>query len=428
MKDNDILQYVEQVHNDRKIDKEDIFRCLEEALAHADSTAARPGERDEAPLQVYIDRSTGEISAFRDSLPLSQADLRGRVGATISGQVLKQKIREAEHKMIYDKFLPFKGQIVVGEARRREHNVEIVALDSIDAILPGAERIPKETFRPGQPVTALVWNVEMKPKGVKVVLSRSRKQFVQRLCELQIPEIKDGTIEIKGIEREPGKRTKVAVASHDSRIDVVGACVGQRGARSRAITDELGGSERIDFVVWDDDPRELIRNALKPADIRDREDVMLCHKLGRAIVLVDAPSMEQRAPGQRVADQRSLAIGRGGQNVRLACRISGWDIDVMTRDELEKVLDEATSTFMKIDGITREIADALVSEGFFSVDDLSIIEPDDFVQISGLDMDAVNAIVERADELVAENEERERLERLAKDEERRAKERNSDEL
>ncbi len=215
---------------------------------------------------------------------------------------------------------------------------------------------------------------------VKIILSRIRPQLVQRLFEQEIPEIAEGVIEIKAMAREPGYRSKVAVASADQRVDCVGACVGVRGNRIKNIVDELAG-ERIDIVRWNDDLQVLIPNALQPAEV---EDVILCQMLGRAIVLVRE-------------DQLSLAIGRRGQNVRLGSKLCGWDIEIMTQEELGEQIDRAVAGFAALDGLEEELAVKLVEQGFMSYDDLSVIEPDALMEMGALTQEQVDHIVEQAE-------------------------------
>ena len=215
---------------------------------------------------------------------------------------------------------------------------------------------------------------------MKVILSRTKPQLVQRLFEQEIPEISEGVIEMRSTAREPGYRTKVAVSSMDQRVDCVGACVGVRGNRIKNIVDELAG-ERIDIVRWSDDMQVLIPNALQPAEV---EEVILCQMLGRAIVLVRE-------------DQLSLAIGKRGQNVRLASKLCGWDIEIMTRDELDDQIERAVAGFSALEGIESELAEKLVGEGFLSYDDLSVIEPDSLMEMGGLYAEQVQVIVEQAE-------------------------------
>ncbi|MEI7862255.1 MAG: transcription termination/antitermination protein NusA, partial [Planctomycetota bacterium] len=219
---------------------------------------------------------------------------------------------------------------------------------------------------------------------VKIILSRIRPQLVQRLFEQEIPEIADGIIEIRAISREPGYRSKVAVISSDNRVDCVGACVGVRGNRIKNIVEELGG-ERIDIVRWSEDLQVLVPNALQPAEV---DEVILCQMLGRGIVLVRE-------------DQLSLAIGRRGQNVRLASKLCGWDIEIMTREELDQQIERAVSGFSSIEGLDESLAEKLVGEGFLSYDDLSVMEPTDLVEMGGLSLEAVDLIVLEAERRAA---------------------------
>ena len=232
-------------------------------------------------------------------------------------------------------------------------------LTNVEAILPRGEQIPGETHHVNERVRTTVFEVRKSGSRVKVILSRARPHLVQRLFEQEIPEIADGVIQIRAMAREPGYRSKVAVSSSDPRVDCVGACVGVRGNRIKNIVDELAG-ERIDIVRWDENLEVLIPNALQPAEV---EQVILCKMLGRGIVLVRE-------------DQLSLAIGRRGQNVRLASKLSGWDIEIMTQEELAQAIERAVDGFSSLTGVEEELANRLVEEGFLSYDDLSIIEPD----------------------------------------------------
>jgi N utilization substance protein A len=247
----------------------------------------------------------------------------------------------------------------------------------------------------------------VKPQGsrVKVVLARCHPNLVQRLFEQEIPEIAEGVISINRLAREPGYRSKVAVSSIDQRVDCVGACVGVRGNRIKNIVDELAG-ERIDIVRWNEDPMTLIPNALQPAEV---DQVLLCSMLGRAIVLVRE-------------DQLSLAIGRRGQNVRLASKLCGWDIEIMTPEELEQQIDRAVAGYMSLEGMTEELAQRLVEQGYLSYDDLSVIEPDALMEMGGLTEEQVQVIVDQAEELalaqeaVAAEEKRRKREEMMKEE------------
>ncbi|MBW8884442.1 MAG: transcription termination factor NusA, partial [Planctomycetia bacterium] len=285
-----------------------------------------------------------------------------------------------------------------GVVTRNEGPATIVSFDGIESILPRSEQIPGETHHPNERVRAVIFEVKPQGSRVKVVLSRTRPQLVQRLFEQEIPEIADGVITIQAIAREPGHRSKVAVSSSDQRVDCVGACVGVRGNRIKNIVDELAG-ERIDIVRYNEDAETLIRAALQPAEV---DQVLLCDMIGRAIVLVRE-------------DQLSLAIGRKGQNVRLASKLCGWDIEIMTNEELEQQIERAVGGFMQIDGMNEELAQRLVEQGYLSYDDLSVIEPDALMEMGSMTEEQVNHIVEQADTLAQQ------AEKAADDERRRKK-------
>ena len=291
-----------------------------------------------------------------------------------------QKIREAERDHLYNEYVEQIGQLVTGTIQRYEGGAATVSLQNVEAILPRGEQIPGESHHANERVRATVYEVRKTGSRVKVILSRTKPQLVQRLFEQEIPEIAEGVIEVRSIAREPGYRTKVAVSSMDQRVDCVGACVGVRGNRIKNIVDELSG-ERIDIVRWSDDRQVLIPNALQPAEV---EEVILCQMLGRAIVLVRE-------------DQLSLAIGKRGQNVRLASKLCGWDIEIMTRDELDEQIERAVLGFSSLQGVESELAEKLVGEGFLSYDDLSIIEPDALMEMGGLSEEQAQLIVAQAE-------------------------------
>jgi len=315
-----------------------------------------------------------------------------RIGAQTAKQEMIQKIREAERDSLYDKYEELKGQLMTGQIQRYEGGAATVSLPDVEAILPRGEQIPGETHHANERVRATVYEVNKRGSRVKVILSRTKPQLVQRLFEQEIPEIAEGVIEIRAVAREPGYRTKVAVASTDQRVDCVGACVGVRGNRIKNIVDELAG-ERIDIVRYNDDMQILIPNSLQPADV---DEVILCQMLGRAIVLVRE-------------DQLSLAIGRRGQNVRLGSKLCGWDIEIMTRDELDDQIEQAVVGYSELEGVADELAERLVGEGFLTYDDLSVIEPDILMEMGGLTTEQADAIVEQA-EIKAEEAERAALE------------------
>lgn len=378
MKPSDLLRIVDSMHRDKNIEKEVVFRAIEAALV----TAARKHYGEEASIVFQIDREKGEIAGNCDGTNLEYEEVVGRIGAQTAKQVIIQKLREAERDALIEEFQAQMNELVSGVVQRNEGGVTTVALGPVEAILPRSEQIPKESFHPNQRIEAIVTDVRAQGSRVKVVLSRTRPKLVQRLFEQEIPEIAEGVIKINAVSREPGHRSKVAVSSDDQQVDCVGACVGVRGSRIRTIKEELGG-EQIDIVRWDTDPQTLISNALKPAEV---EEVILCQMLGRAIVLVKE-------------DHLSLAIGKRGQNVRLASKLVGWDIEIMTQEELEKQIEKAVAGFCQIEGITEDLANQLVGEGYLSYGDLSVIEPDDLMAMGELTEDQVDNIVTTAEEM-----------------------------
>jgi N utilization substance protein A len=394
MNTTEILRIVDAIHREKNIDKEIVFQAIEAALI----SAAKKQYGEEQDVVVNIDRAGGTISGTHNGIPLESTEIQGlgRIVAQTAKQVIIQKVREAERDALFDEYDKEKGQLITGVVQRYEGGAATVALPNCEAILPRSEQIPGETHHANERVRATICEVKKAGSRVKVILSRTRPALVGRLFEQEIPEIADGVIEIKAMAREPGYRTKVAVSSTDQRVDCVGACVGVRGNRIKNIVDELAG-ERIDIVRWSDDMQVLIPNALQPAEV---EEVILCSMLGRAIVLVRE-------------DQLSLAIGRRGQNVRLASKLCGWDIEIMTREELDEQIERAVGGFSSLEGVDENLAEKLVGEGFLSYDDLSVIEPDDLMEMGGLTIEQVDKIVAQAEIKAAEaeaaaNEERRR--------------------
>ena len=395
-----LIDLVDTIHRDRRIDKEIIFSGIEAGIVAAVRKRAvdfRTGV-EEPVVEVHIDRKSGEITGTRDGVALAPAEIDGRIIAQSAKQVISHKINEAVCDALYEEYRPKIDQLISGEVVKNDRGTTIIALpqpggggmrgekDKIEAILPRGEKIPGEMYHLKTMVRALVVDVKKDTTRVKVIVSRTRPLLVQRLFEQEIPDIADGIVEIKGVAREPGHRTKIAVYSSDQRVDCVGACIGVRGSRIKNITEEL--NERIDVVPWDPDMQIYIPNALKPAEV---EEVILCTMLGRAVVLVRQ-------------EDRSLAIGRKGQNVRLASKLCGWDIEIMTRDELEGMLEKALAGYAEIDGINSELADRLVGEGFLSFDDLSIIEPIDLMQMGDLTQEQAEAIIAQVEERAEEEE------------------------
>ncbi len=382
MNPQDILRYVDSMHREKNIDQEIVFSAIEAAL----QTAAKRQYGEESDIVVQLDRQNGQIKAFLAGEPLGD-DQIGRIGAQTAKQVIIQKVKEAERDALMIEYRDQIGQIVNGVIGRADGGVATVQLGNVEAILPRSEQIPGETLHANERVRAVVYEVRATGNRIRVVLSRTRPQFVQRLFEQEIPELSEGVISIDSISREPGYRSKVAVSSVDSQVDPIAVCVGYRGSRIKAVREELAG-EHIDVVRYSEDPEVLIPNALQPATV---EQVLLCDLIGRAIVLVQE-------------DQLSLAIGRRGQNVRLASKLCGWDIEIMTGGELEEQIERAVAGFSTIEGVTAEIAQSLVEQGYLSYDDLSVIEPDALMEMGGLTAEEVDRIVEQAELRAAEAE------------------------
>jgi transcription termination/antitermination protein NusA len=366
----DVLRIVDLMHREKNIPKEVIFEGIQAALQMA--TEKHYG--DEEGIAVTIDRDSGEIKAQRGEQVI-EPEVLGRIAAQSAKQVMIQKIREAECNALYDEYVGMKGDLVHGTVQRFEGGAATISLGKSEAILPRGEQIPGETHHVGERVKAVILEVRKVGHRVKIILSRTHPDFVRRLFENEIPEIADRTIEIKALAREAGYRSKIAVSSIDLKVDCVGACVGVRGSRIKNIVDELGG-ERIDIVRWNDSLQVMIPNALQPAQI---EEVFLYPRLGRAIVLVKE-------------DQLSLAIGRRGQNVRLASKLVGWDIEIMTHDEL---------------------VESFIEEGFLSYDDLTFLEPAQLAELAGVSEEQATEIVAFAEEAAEQVEEESRLAREA---------------
>jgi transcription termination/antitermination protein NusA len=399
-----LLRVVEDMHREKNIPKDIIFNGIEAALQHA---AMRSATEEEEVL-VHIDRTSGEIIAQKGDRPIDP-ELLGRIAAQAAKQLMIQKIREAESEGVFSEFQARKGELVTGTIQRLDQGTAIVTLgkdgksagSTIEALLPRSEQIPGESHHVNERVKAVVMDVRRQGHRVKIVLSRCHPDFVKALFEQEIPEIADRTIEIKAVSREAGYRSKVAVSSIDSKVDCVGACVGVRGSRIKNVIDEING-ERIDIVRWNDSMQIMIPNALQPAEI---SEVMLYPRLGRAIVLV-------------TDDQLSLAIGRRGQNVRLASKLVGWDIEIMTHEELGEGIERAERWFSKIPGSPPEFAETLITEGFLSYTDLTFLAAEQLVDLlaaSGIEIseeDADNLIL-YAEDMVEQGIEEEEEEAAA---------------
>src|SRR3954462_10364479 len=316
MPNPELIRIVDGIARDKNIDRDQVYTDIEQAVAsglrkHFDT-------EDTTEFAVTLDRHTGDITAARSGVPLD-IKMVGRIGAQTVKQVMIQLIRQDERGAIYEEYKERVGQITTGTIARFEGGTMIVTLNrNVEGIMPRSEQIPGETHEPGERIQALILEVRDTPSAVKIILSRSHPELIKRLFEREVPEVGERTIEIKALAREAGHRTKIAVSSIDSKVDAVGACVGVRGGRIKNIVEELGG-EKIDIVRWNESSQILIGNALKPAEVTE---VALCFELGRATVVVND-------------DQLSLAIGKRGQNVRLAARLTGWDVDIITPPEFQ---------------------------------------------------------------------------------------------
>lgn len=402
-----ILSYMER---ERGIDREVLIQAVEYAL----QSAARRSIDQRGDVRIHIDRKTCDIKALKDltvvegssagedeitldkarriqpdaevgevvEMEVTPKDF-GRIAAQTAKQAIIQRIRQAERDAVFDEYKDRVGDIVSGSVRQFNRSDIIIDLGRAEAVIPANERVPTEEYQIGDRVRAYVMNVQSNPGGPSVILSRSHPDFVRTLFRLEVSEIADGIVEIKGIAREPGYRTKLAVSSNDAKVDPVGACVGMRGMRVKNIVRELAG-EKIDIVRWSEDIKTYVTNALSPA------------KLAKVWVDEDVPNLVHVIAD---ADQLSLAIGKRGQNVRLTAKLLGMKIDIQ-KDESEISFEEkvaaAVGNLAAIDGISREDAETLVKSGFLTVEGILAVEPTDLEEMAGFDADAARAIHEAA--------------------------------
>jgi N utilization substance protein A len=387
----DLLRAVDYLYREKAVNKEVIFLNIEKAVR----LAIHKQFEDEEGIEVNVDRGSGTISAKKGERVLEPDEL-GRIAAQAAKQFIIQGIREEESNAVFSEYLAKKGDLVLGTIQRFEGGAAIVSLGKTEALLPRGEQIPGETHHVGERVKAVILEVRKNGHRVRIILSRTSPEFVRQLFLTEIPEIQDRTIEIKAVAREAGYRSKVAVSSIDMKVDCVGACVGVRGSRIKNIVDELGG-ERIDIVRWNDSLQVLIPYALQPAQV---EEVFLYPRLGRAIVLVKE-------------DQLSLAIGRRGQNVRLASKLVGWDIEIMTHDELNEGIERAEGWFRQVPGVTDEMVEAFIEEGFLSYDDLTFVETYELAELAGVSEEVAEEMIAFAEEASERVEEETRAQKEA---------------
>lgn len=372
----DLIRFIDSISRDKNIEKESVFQDLEAAMI----SAARKAYDEVEDVQVSIDRLTGDVTAMVQGSPIDMKSL-GRIAAQTAKQVMIQKIREDERNAIFDEFSERVGQVVNGTVTRFEGGGMVVNLGRTEAFLPRSEQIPGQTHQAGERVRGMILDVREEQSQVRIVLTQTHPDYIRRLFEMEVPEVSERIIEIRALAREAGYRTKIAVSSIDSKVDAVGACVGVRGSRIRNIVDELGG-EKIDIVRWNESSQVLISNALKPAEVKE---TFLCFELGRATVIV-------------AEDQLSLAIGKRGQNVRLAARLTGWDIDILTPAEYDKNIDDMEKILKQIEGVEDVLLDKLLAIGIVSLGDLPEVGTETLVTELGLTEELANKIVEVAAE------------------------------
>ena len=408
----EMLMLVDALAREKNVGKDIVFAALESALA----SATKKRIHDEADVRIEIDRNTGSFESFRRwlvvpdeevEIPEQQIGLTdaqeqladvslgdyieetlepidfGRIGAQAAKQVILQKIRDAEREQVLNDFLERKEHLVTGTVKRLEKGNAIVEAGRVEAVLPRDQMIPKENLRPGDRVRAWLRKIDRAARGPQLILSRTAPEFIMKLFELEVPEIEDGLLEIKSAARDPGVRAKIAVKSNDQRVDPIGTCVGMRGSRVTAVTNELAG-ERVDIVLWSADPAQFVIGALAPAEVSS--------------IVVD----EEKHAMDVVVDENNLAIaiGRSGQNVRLASELTGWTINLMTVEESQKKQEVETASirqlFMERLDVDEEVADILIQEGFSTLEEIAYVPLAEMLEIDAFDEATVNELRERA--------------------------------
>jgi N utilization substance protein A len=409
----EILLLVDALAREKNVNRDVVFGALELALA----SATKKRFTEDVDVRVAIDRNTGDYEAFRrwhvvpddtpewntaQMLSLEEAQDRkpdavmdeyleqpiekipfGRIGAQTAKQVILQRIRDAEREQILNDFLSRGDELVTGTVKRMERGSAIVESGRLEALLPREYMIPKENLRVGDRVRAWVMKIDRGARGPQLVLSRTAPQFIMKLFELEVPEIEEGLLEIKSAARDPGVRAKIAVHTNDRRIDPIGTCVGMRGSRVQAVTQELAG-ERVDIVLWSADPAQFVIGALAPAEVSS--------------ILVD----EEKHSMDVVVDEENLAIaiGRSGQNVRLASELTGWTINLMTEEEsTKKQIEESTRVrelFMQKLDVDEEVANILIQEGFSTLEEIAYVPLNEMLEIEAFDENTVNELRSRA--------------------------------
>jgi transcription termination/antitermination protein NusA len=409
---SDLKRVIDQVSREKGLDREVLVKTLEEAV----KAAARKKLGPTYDLEVNFNDEAGEIEVFEfkevvekvanehlevsieeaksidpeseigDSLGIKMdTDLFGRIAAQSAKQVIMQRLREAERNVVYGDYKDRRGEIVHGIVQRFDKGNIVVNLGRTEAELPLKEQIPKEAYKQGDRIRCYIHDVKQFSRGPQIVLSRTHPNFLSSLFENEVPEIAEGIVSIVQVAREPGSRSKIAVTSRDGDVDPVGACVGMKGSRVQAVVQELRG-EKIDIIPWDPDPAKFICNALAPAEIV------------RVVVDEERKSMEVVVPD----DQLSLAIGKKGQNVRLASKLSGWHLDVTSESNYNRALKEAYESLLKLDGVGEKTALTLYQEGFRSAEDVASAALQDLVQLEDISEEKAAKIIESAVRFVAE--------------------------
>ena len=413
---SDLLKVLEQVGREKGVERDTLIQTLEEAV----KAAARKKLGQNYDLEINFNEELGEIEIFEfkevvekvtnpnleisleeahendpdavigDSIGMRmETDELGRVAAQSAKQVIMQRLREAERNIVYDDFKDRRGEIIHGIVQRFDKGAIIVNLGKAEAELPVKEQIPKESYKQGDRIRAYILEVKQFSRGPQIILSRTHPNFLSMLFENEVPEISEGIVSIIQVAREPGSRAKIAVTSRDVDVDPVGACVGMKGSRVQAVVQELRG-EKIDIVTWDPDPAKFICNALAPAEIV------------RVIVDETNHSMVVVVPD----DQLSLAIGRRGQNVRLASKISGWNLDVTSESEYNKDLKDSYNSLLSLEGVGEAIATELYQEGFRSIEDIASTSVDELANINGLSKKDAEELIVTAKEYLKEGDEK----------------------
>jgi len=408
----EILLLVDALGREKNVDKEIVFGALELALA----SAAKKRFNEDVEVRASVDRATGEFSFFRRwqvvndpeiEVPSRQYKLHeaqeidpkyqvgeyieeplpglevGRIGAQTAKQVILQKIRDAEREQILNDFLQREEHLVTGVIKRMERGSAIIESGRLETLLPRDQMIPKENLRIGDRARAYMWKIDRTSRGPQLILSRTAPEFLIKLFELEVPELEDGLLEIKAAARDPGSRAKIAVKSNDPRIDPIGTCVGMRGSRVQAVTSELAG-ERVDIILWNPDPAQFVINALAPAEVSG--------------IVVD----EEKHSMDIVVDEENLAqaIGRSGQNVRLASELTGWELNLMTVEESKKKSEDESAhiraLFMDKLDVDQEVSDILVQEGFSTLEEVAYVPISEMLEIESFDETTVNELRSRA--------------------------------